>query len=302
MSVGQTLEPSVAAAETPAGNELLQRLKSVAMTQKGQMLIAGFVLLTVAAWPFSSKIIESWFAAESYYQHGPLIPLAILYIFALRLPEWRKEGVRPTWIPLVFLPIPLYLIFGVAKQEFYLGVGVFYLTALFLMAWSFLGGRWAVKMIPYLGFFALCLPMWTRIIETTTSPLQIYSTKIAYYFLKVVGMWPSLESPTLIILPRWQLNVEVACSGMKMTLAMLAMAVFIMLAARLSWWKNLIVLTVAMPLAVFMNGIRIGIIGVVGNEYGEDNGMLMHDYGSYAVMGFAFYLMYVLAKKLGWKI
>lgn len=303
MSVGTTIEEGAQVHEhPPENNVLLDRIRQVATSQNGIMLIAGFIALTLAAFPFSREIGSSWISTTSYYQHGPLIPLAILYIFALRYPEWKDKPVKPTWVPLLFLPITLYLIYGIANQRFLFGVGVAYLFSLFLMAWAYLGGRWAIRMIPYIGFYAMGLPMWTRLIDTTTSSLQIISTKIAYQFLELTGMHPYLESPTVINLPRWTLNIEVACSGMKMTLAMMAMAVFVMLAARLKWWGNLIILAVAMPLAVFMNGIRIGIIGIVGNEMGEENGMLMHDYGSYFVMGFAFYLMYILAKKLGWKI
>ena len=302
MSVGSTIEQGSQAQSPPDNNVLLQRIKDVARSEKGIMLIVGFLMLSLAAFPFTREIVSSWLSSSSYYQHGPLIPLAILYIFALRYPEWKDKPLKPTWVPLLMMPLPLYLIYGIANQRFLFGVGVAYLFSLFLMAWAFMGGRWAFRMIPYIAFYAMGLPMWTRVIDTTTSSLQIYSTKIAYKFLDVVGMQPYLNTPTEIQLPSWVLSVEVACSGMKMTLAMLAMAVFVMLAARLKWWGNLIILAVAMPLAVFMNGIRIGIIGVVGEMWGEENGMLMHDYGSYAVMGVAFYLMYLLAKWLGWKI
>lgn len=305
MSVGQVIDQQPLAGEKASPPELSvlwQRIVSVAKTQQGMMLIGAFILVTLALWPIIVVTPNLWFSSTSYYQHGPLIPFAILYLFALRLPEWRKYPVKPSILPVFLLPIPLYLTYAMARDLFNVGFGTFYLVSLFLLAWSMLGGKWALRMTPYLAFFSLAIPMWTRLIESTTSPWQILSTKIAFKFLQMMGQWPSLESPTVINLPHWTLNIEVACSGMKMTLAMVAMAVFVMLAARLKWWGNLIIALVAIPWAIFMNGVRIGIIGFVGNIWGEANGMLMHDYGSYVVMGFAFWVMYILAKWLGWKI
>lgn len=288
--------------ETPEFRVLLDRIVALAKTETGIYLIAGFVLLLIAGWPFTMGIPTAWFESDSYYQHGPLIPLAILYVFALRYPEWKQLGYKASWVPLVLLPLPLYIIWGSARQVFPTGTGLAYMVALALMAWAFLGFKWLVRLIPFLALYSTAIPMWGRLLDEKTSNLQILSTKISYYFLKLVGQDPYLESPTVINLPHFDLNIAEACSGMKMTLAMISMALFILVAAKLKWWGNLIILALAMPLAIIMNGIRIGIIGVTGNNMGSEAGMMMHDYGSYVIMGFAFYLMYMVAKWLGWKI
>ncbi len=303
MSVSSAIEnPKEADNETPELRVLIDRIVSLAKTETGIFLIAGFVLIVLAGWPFTMGIPAAWFETDSYYQHGPLIPLAILYIFAIRYPEWKELGYKSSWIPLLLLPLPLYVIWGSARQIFPTGTGLAFMVALGIMAWAFLGFKWVWRLVPFLALFSTAVPMWGRLLDEKTSSLQIFSTKISYLFLNLVGQDPFLESPTVINLPHFDLNIAEACSGMKMTLAMISMALFIFVAAKLKWWGNMIILVIAMPLAIVMNGIRIGIIGVTGNNFGSEMGMLMHDYGSYVIMGFAFYLMYLVAKWLGWKV
>lgn len=304
MSIEQALEAPVVKqkAEGIDFAEIKSRLLSYWNTQTGKASIIGFILMTLAAWPITSKTPNAWFDADSYYQHGALIPLALLYIFALNQPNWLKDKAKPTMLPLALLAVILYLMYGTTRQVFLMGTGILYIGGLFTLAWTFAGFKWAARLIPYLFFLSLGLPMWTRIIELTTSPWQILSTKIAEKFLLFTGQNPFRESPTVLMLDNFNLNIEVACAGMKLTLTMISMAVFIFLVAKLSWWKNLIILALAIPLAIIMNGLRIGIIGLIGNNMGHEAGMWMHDYGSYGIVALAVWMMYKIAVLFGWKV
>jgi exosortase/archaeosortase family protein len=140
------------------------------------------------------------------------------------------------------------------------------------------------------------------LIDDNTSNAQILSTKGAYYLLDIAGFQPHMQQSFLIFLDNYQLNVGVACSGMKLTLALIATVIFILLVAKLKWWANLILVAVAIPLALAINSLRIALIGILGETIGPDAGTWMHDYGSYGTLLLAFWLLYILAKKLGWKV
>lgn len=270
--------------------------------QVGALIVGLLMLVFLDFFEFTAQM---WFNMDSYYQHGPLVPLGMAYILWVYRDSIAKHPVSPT-----LAPLPLLLLF--------MGMGVFFTWTyffLFAQGWVFLGalctGCWMVygfrrawSMAPALFFSATGLPMWGRLIDENTTHLQWWSTDGAFAILNMIGLRPhrSPVNPTVIYLDNFTMNVAAACSGMKLTLAMVASIVFIVIVARLKWWKNLVLIAMALPLAVVTNSLRVATIGVVGEEYGSAAGMWFHDYGSYLFLAMAFYVLWVVSKKLGWKV
>jgi exosortase len=199
----------------------------------------------------------------------------------------------------------LFCVFDViaAWAHFYTNLHTLIFLAAFLtLACMLYGFRRFFAMLPALGYIVMGLPIWNRLIDDNTNQLQIWSTTGAYGLLKVTGFNPLRMAPTEIQLDNMPLSIAAACSGMKLTLAMIASIVFIMLIARLKWWGNLIMIAIAFPLALAINSLRIALIGMFGETMGKDAGFWMHDYGSYGTLILAFWIVYVVAKKLGWNV
>jgi exosortase len=176
---------------------------------------------------------------------------------------------------------------------------VFALAAIWFVA----GWKWMVALslpVLYLGF---ALPLWTGAIDLYTNPLQIYSTQVAYKLLQVFGFDPyrSANDPTAIHLSNFTMDIAVPCSGLKLILAVSAFTAFFMMIANLRWWGNLAMAALILPLCLFINGLRISLIGVVGDTYGEDAGMAFHDYSGYITLLVCFFLLFKIARGLGWK-
>ncbi|MBS1708839.1 MAG: exosortase/archaeosortase family protein [Armatimonadetes bacterium] len=272
-------------------------LLKVPEVQAGLLMTA--VLLPMF-WNLILRLPELWFDAESYYQHGPIVPLAAGYIIYKRWDRINATAPRPTWLPLLLLA-PLLFLVAVAARTNMMGVASGSLIfVLILISWALFGGRWAWKMLPAPLFLSFALPFWNGLIDKYTLNLQILSTDGSYQFLKLLGMQPFRQGPTVIQLPKFSLNIAAECSGMKMTLAMIACVVFISLVANIKWWGKMLLAVLAIPLSVAMNSLRIGLIGVFGNEMGHEAGMWFHDYGSYGVLALSFYILYKVAQKLGW--
>ncbi len=268
--------------------------------QAGALIIA---LVAAAFWSVIRAALISWFNMDSYYQHGPLVPFAVGYLLYANRDRIQKHAVRPTWKP---LPILMFLVACqvVATWAFfpYFMQGVLFMGSLLTLAWIFYGFRRAWAMTPALLFSVTGLPIWNRLIDENTNNLQIWSTDGAYLLLNLWGLNPFRENPTSILLDNFPLQVAAACSGMKLTLALFASILFIMLLARLKWWGNLILIAMGLPLAVAINALRIAIIGVFGDKVSSEAGYMFHDYGSYLTLILAFWILYVTAKKLGWKV
>lgn len=266
----------------------------------------GFLLvglLMAVFWQLISATLGFWSNMDGYYQHGPLVPFGIAYILYANRDRIQKYPPKPTWAPMpLFVALLVLGVIAAWAYFFVLVQSALFIAALCTLAWMIYGFRRALAMSPALFFASVGLPMWNRLIDDHTNQLQIWSTDGAYAILKVIGLNPFRDNPTTIHLDNFVLEIAAACSGMKLTLALLASTVFILLIARLKWWGNLVLIAVGLPLAVAINSLRIAIIGIFGDQVSSEAGYLFHDYGSYLTLILAFWLLYVLSKKLGWKV
>lgn len=150
-------------------------------------------------------------------------------------------------------------------------------------------------------YLSFALPVWSTFINTYTNPLQQISTQVSYQLLKLFGLTPWQGDSTTILLDNFTLDVGVPCSGLKLVLALSAFAVFFMLIAKLRLWANIAFAAFVLPLTLFINGLRIALIGVVGNAYGAEAGNQFHDYSGYITLVLCFFILFKVARLLGWK-
>ena len=280
-------------------------VRRVATSPNGVLAIVVTGLLAVVFWGYLRDVTHAWFKTESYIQHGVFVPLASLYLGWLTWKNNReKMALRPTfWPALILLPMA-------AAAALLVRAGLVTLDGGLLMGcigcviWMAMGGKWLIRMIPAIGFLVFGMTFWTEYMDQWTLPAQQVSGWFAFQLLQVVKMHPvsSPVDPSLITLPHYEMTVGAACSGLKLTLAVLTASTFIALVGKLGWWKNMILLAAVLPLAMLNNSLRIALVGVAGELKGREAGAWMHDYGAYGVMLIAFWLLYRLAVSLGWKI
>jgi exosortase/archaeosortase family protein len=148
-----------------------------------------------------------------------------------------------------------------------------------------------------------------------------------------------MDGETTIMLDRFNLDVGVPCSGLKLFVAVTAFTVlFIYLGLMIRWdmfreklglppadqvtpetpsvfgrpgfgkafastfWPVGVLLALILPLCLFINSLRIVLIGLVGNQFGNEAGHKFHDYSGYITLVVCFYLLFLVAKGLKWKV
>ncbi len=272
------------------------------LRSEGFLLAAGLALaMGFAFWPFLAELPKDWFAPDTYYAHGSIVPLCALYVLYDRWPRIKVTPAKGSWLALALILPFLYLAF-IAGRTTMMTVLSGCFVAVLVLGVAFVGGwRWAWKTAPATLYLLFGLPVWRPIIDRFTPPLQWLSTDAAYVLLKLSGLRPFRTQPNVVELPNYTLDVAEACSGLKTVLAVVAIAVFFMFIARLKPWANLTLAAIAVPLSILVNGIRIALIGVVGNAFGEAAGAQFHDYSGYIALVLCFALLYGTTRKLGWK-
>ena len=226
--------------------------------------------LSAIFWGLFQFTYGKWTDAEGYYTHGFLVPFISGYIVYRWWPKLRQNQVKAGWFAAPLLLGALWIAFAAARTDIYSILSLNLILIMVLATWFVAGWRWMLALLPATLYLLFALPVWDQAINNYTSPLQLMSTSIAYHMLQAMFLHPKMADPTVILLGRFQLEVAVACSGFKLLLALIAFGAFFILIAKLRWWANIIFAASIIPIALFMNGLRIALVGVVGHAYGYD--------------------------------
>lgn len=284
-----------------ASSDFREDFANFVRTPAGKATLILTAAIVYCYWPLLIKLPHLWLGNDGYYSHGFLVPLISGYVVYTNRENLRKIAVKPNgWLLIPLLPV---LLLAVTALSFGMQIfGAICLMASIVLTVGIVAGvRWMVAtLLPvlYLGF---CLPLWTMIIQSYTNPLQLVSTKAAFAMLKAVGLDPLQTDSTTIYLNSFTLDVGVPCSGLKLVLALSAFTAFFMMIAHLRWWANLAMVLLVLPLTIFINGLRIALIGIVGNQWGSDAGHAFHDWSGYLVLILCFYILFKIVRVLGWQ-
>jgi exosortase len=288
-------------ASAPPARPLGEILQEVVKTEAFRLGMVVFVAVIVSFWALIVALPHLWLSEDGYYSHGFLVPFIAGYIVYRRWPKLSTIPVKPGWFALVLLVPVLYLNHTASVTDIQAVLAVNLVLVLLLGTWFIAGWQWMWALFMPIMYLLFCMPIWVSIIEIYTNPLQQVSTKVAFQLLILFGFQPLQVDSTSILVNTFMLDVGVPCSGLKLLLALSAFSVFFVLIANLKWWGNALMLLFVLPLALFINGLRIALIGVVGDTMGSAAGHQFHDYSGYITLLLCFVIVFKTARILGWK-
>ncbi len=251
---------------------------------------------------------EWWFNPDEYYTHGPLIPFLSAYIIWDRREAIKNaKGIETKLDKIIawtagILTLPWLFLALIASRTDMLSVLSFGIVIVAQLATVFLWGiRKAWYAAPGILYMFLGFPIGRGFLDKLTNPLQVMSTSSAFHLLKLAGLQPMQINANQLVIGDYSLYVAAACAGLGMSLSVFAFVVLFMLIGKLKWWGNAIMLITWMPLVIFINGIRIAMIGAVGNYFGDKAAGSFHDYSGYLSLLLMFYILMKLTRALGWE-
>ncbi len=232
---------------------------------------AGVCLLILASvpifWLGFKSLGAAWSTAE--YSHGPLIPLISLYLFLreLRKAPMPQANVSDRWPGIVVIGVALAIAFvgnlmqvaDIVTYAFVIWVGGVVLT-------SFGWARGKIHWKPVLHLIFM-LPLPQILYWKLTVFLQLISSVVGVWFVSVAGVPVFLEG-NIIDLGVYKLQVAEACSGLRYLFPILSFSYLFSILYRGPFWHKAVLLLAAAPITVLMNSFRIGVIGVLVNQYG----------------------------------
>lgn len=230
-----------------------------------------FVILLVASLPVFwfgfYSLFRAWGTAE--YSHGPIIPLISLYLF---LRELRKSpppshSATDRWPGVIIIIGALLLAwFGNLARvpDIVTYAFIFYTAGVVLTLFGWARGKTHQLPVFHLVFM---LPLPQFLYWKLTIFLQGVSSVLGVWFISLADV-PVFLDGNIIDLGVYKLQVAEACSGLRYLFPILSFSYLIAILYRGPYWHKAVLLLSAVPLAVFMNSFRIGMIGVLVDRYG----------------------------------
>jgi len=125
------------------------------------------------------------------------------------------------------------------------------------------GVRVFIWALPSLLFLAFMFP-WPQTVESLMrEQLQPLAAQLSVYILRLVGEHAIAQANIVIMSNNQQLDVEAACSGIRVLVSVIAAAYAAALLMRRPWWQNLLLFCMVVPVALFVNALRIAMTGLL---------------------------------------
>jgi exosortase len=212
-------------------------------------------------WPTITQMVRTWSTVEDY-SHAFLVPPVAALIW------WSRRKSRPAvtagvhWSGLVVVMLAAVLR-GLAGKYFVDAVDGWSLVlwiggiVMLIGGWPLL--RWAAPAVVFLLFM---VPLPFRLETALSVPLQRIATQGSSWLLQTLGQ-PALPEGTRIMLGDDSLEIERACSGLRMFFGVFALAyVYAIFSTRPKWHKAAL-LVGTVPIAILANILRITTTGLL---------------------------------------
>jgi exosortase D (VPLPA-CTERM-specific) len=142
-----------------------------------------------------------------------------------------------------------------------------YVITLFGLVLSFLGWpAFRLIAVPLL-ILLFMIPLPQFVLANLSTKLQLVSSLIGVFVIRLFGISVFLEG-NVIDLGGYKLQVEDACSGLRYLFPLMTLGFLMAYFYKGALWKRIVLFLSSIPITVFMNSLRIGVIGVTVEHWG----------------------------------
>jgi len=260
---------------------------------------ASLVLVAIIYRPTMGVWWQTWWKPESLYSHGVLVPAISAFIIYM-------DRARLSTIPIAPSPalgIPGLLITMAVSYAFRsIGSGAMegFTLPLFLISASLLLFGWQMTralLFPLLFLFFMC-PFPESILSGINIKIQLLSTVFATKSMQLMQI-DAAHVGTTIYMPNATVTVGAPCSGFRMLISLFAFSTFFAYMKDGPMWGRVATVASALPLAVVMNSIRVLLIALVGEFFGDDAMHAFHDWSGYIMLVVAFVVLEYISRGFG---
>ena len=278
---------------------------------KSPIAILSFwiVALLLLGFTFKSglnEMLTTWLNVEEY-SHGFFIPVISVYFLWLRRFELKFVDQFKASVPgliIVVVGLLLFILGGLATLKTVEQYAfIITLTGMFTMAFGMSGLR--IGAVPLL-FLIFMVPFPAFILNNLSSKLQLISSWLGVEFIRACDIMVYLEG-NVIDLGIYKLQVVDACSGLRYLFPLASLSFLCAYLFKGPMWQKALIFLSSAPLTIFMNSFRIGVIGILVENWGTEMAEgFLHDFEGWIVfllcMALLFAEMWLFSRLSGKKV
>ena len=167
-------------------------------------------------------------------------------------------------------------------------------------AWSLAGRRAVGTLAAPLAFLLIAIPLPALVVNQVTLPLQLAASRVAEIVLGLMAI-PVYRDGNLLALPSATLQVAEACSGLRSAVSLGAVGVLLAWATEPTVARRALVVAITLPIAVFMNGLRVAATGVYTEAVGRAPGADLHGFMGWVTFLVAIAVLMALQQLALWR-
>jgi exosortase D (VPLPA-CTERM-specific) len=245
------------------------------------LLFAAFMITFYIFRDSLGLMVFFWQREE--YSHGYMIPFVAAFL------AWQKINYLPnnfrqgSWAGLATFAAGLGTYFLGELSAILTLEQYGFLLCVFGIVLAFFGWGGMRLLWPALIYLIFMIPLPNFVYFNLSSQLQLISSIVGVAVIRLFGISVSLEGNVIDLGPM-QLQVAEACSGLRYLFPLMSFGFLIGYLYRGALWQRAVIFLTTIPITVFMNSFRIGLIGVTVDKWGIQMAQgFLHDFEGWIV-------------------
>ena len=260
--------------------------------------LTAVALIFALYWTTFSWWWNEWTAPGSFYAHALFVPFFVAVMVARNRERLKEVAWRPTWLGAPLIVLSMALLMLAQRGDVTVVKSLSFILMMLGSSLMLLGRAWTRVLLFPLLFIVMMMPLIPdQLINQIAFPIQITSAKIATLLLNAVTLH-SEQHGTMIQMESYKMAVELPCSGFKTLVSLLTFCAAFAYLVEGATWKRWTLFLTTIPLSLFINALRITMIGVCGEVISAKAAATFHDYSGFIVLILAFLFLFNFARVL----
>jgi exosortase D (VPLPA-CTERM-specific) len=244
-------------------------------------LAASFACLWLF-WDGLALMWSAWIDAPEY-SHGLLIPPIAAFLIWQQKDRLEQMAFSGSWWGVAVVLLGGFLLVLGQIATIYTIVQYAYLVTLGGMVLAFTGTKpFRLLAVPFV-ILVFMVPLPQFVFSNLSLYLQLLSSQLGVTFMRLFDISVFVEG-NVIDLGGYKLEVAEACNGLRYLFPLMTLAFLMAYFYKGALWKRIVLFLSSIPITVFMNGLRVGSIGIMVEQWGI--GMaegFLHEFQGWAV-------------------
>lgn len=247
---------------------------------------AGFAIATaLIALAFSDgirELFELWGKKEEY-SHAYLVPVISIFLAWQKKDELAQLEWDGSWFGVLLVAIGISLFFVGSLSTIYVVIHYALIITIAGAVLAFTGNRSLRYLWVPLFFLIFMVPLPVFLYQAISTKLQLISSELGVAIIRAFGISVFLEG-NVIDLGSYKLQVVEACNGLRYLFPLASFGFLCAYLYRGPFWHRILIFASTIPITVFMNSFRIGLIGITVDNYGHEMAEgVLHDFEGWVI-------------------